>query len=59
MGPVDMTYFPMTIDKVKYQCFISLLINLFTFVCAKGVVHILADHEHLFWPMVNTNSGAS
>ena len=22
-------------------------------------VHILADHEHPFWPMVNTNSGAS
>jgi len=22
-------------------------------------LHILADHEHPFWPMVNTNSGAS
>ena len=26
---------------------------------ANWVVHILADHEHPFWPMVNTNSGAS
>ena len=23
------------------------------------MLHILADHEHPFWPMVNTNSGAS
>lgn len=25
----------------------------------KPRLHILADHEHPFWTMVNTNSGAS
>ena len=28
-------------------------------VLLTSYLHILADHEHLFWPMVNTNSGAS
>lgn len=28
-------------------------------VVVEQQMHILADHEHQFWPMVNTNSGAS
>ena len=27
--------------------------------CDLESVHILADHEHQFWTMVNTDSGAS
>ena len=30
-------------------------------IFAFGIIglHILADHEHPFWPMMNTDSGAS
>ena len=40
---------------IKYAARLGMISPIFI----SWLLHILADHEHLFWPMVNTNSGAS